>query len=719
MGRAFRQITKDMRREIAGVVLMALGLLAYLALFFPKSGVIGRDLGHGLVVLFGLFAWVVPLGVLVAGLARILNKPSWAVQARGFGILLSYIGLAVMAGLWYPSWAGAVGLGMKHALVGLVGIPGTMVVVFLVLIVGILLWTGGSLVTGSQKVAQFFLGCGRIMGDGSQRFYRVLRDWIYPVEEEVQEPKKPRKNVSSVTPVAESQVTESFPTGERSRPVARPPENPDLSSHKAGASPSRAIFMGDNMQYLPPPLSLLAAPDLGRGSRKGQSAWDRAEVLATSLKQFGIAVKLGDVSQGPTITRFEIIPPPGVKVSRIVNLADDIALSLAATGVRIEAPIPGKSAVGIEVPNDEITMVLLREVLESDQFAQSASPLTVGLGRDVAGSPVVAALDKMPHLLVAGATGSGKSVLINSLISSLLFRSSPEVVRLLLIDPKVVELSVYNGIPHLLSPVVTDPKKASGALRWAVAEMERRYRMFADVGVRDVGRFNQLKGEHLPYIVVVIDELADLMMVAPHEVEESIARLAQMARAAGIHLVVATQRPSVDVITGTIKANIPSRIAFAVSSQVDSRTILDSAGAEKLLGRGDMLFNPVGAPKALRIQGAFIHEKEIEEIVQYLNRQTSPASSFDDVPDFSQGEESVPIAEETDSLFQDAVRIVVEGGQASTSMLQRRMRVGYTRAARLIDAMEERGFIGPQEGAKARDVRITEEQYHRLFNTED
>ncbi|MCY0881039.1 MAG: DNA translocase FtsK, partial [Firmicutes bacterium] len=379
--------------------------------------------------------------------------------------------------------------------------------------------------------------------------------------------------------------------------------------------------MADGAQYLPPPLSFLTAPDGRHGTGNGAGAARRAQVLASALHQFGIDVKLGEVSQGPAITRFEIIPPPGVKVSRIVNLSDDIALSLAATGVRIEAPIPGKSAIGIEVPNTEITPVLLREVLESPGFVSSA-PLTVGLGRDVAGTPVLARLDQMPHLLVAGATGSGKSVLINVLITSLLFRASPSAVRLLLIDPKVVELSIYNGIPHLLSPVVTDPKKAGGALRWAVAEMERRYRLFAETGVRDIGRYNQLDDqESLPLIVIIIDELADLMMVAPRDVEESIARLAQMARAAGIHLVVATQRPSVDVITGTIKANIPSRIAFAVSSQVDSRTILDAAGAEKLLGRGDMLFHPVGASKPQRVQGAFIHEKEIEAIVSYLKEQ--------------------------------------------------------------------------------------------------
>jgi S-DNA-T family DNA segregation ATPase FtsK/SpoIIIE len=440
-------------------------------------------------------------------------------------------------------------------------------------------------------------------------------------------------------------------------------------------------------------------------------------VLVESLRQFGIEVTLAEVSQGPAITRFEIVPPRGVKVSRIVNLADDIALSLAATGVRIEAPIPGKSAIGIEVPNDQIAPVLLRDVLESGAFNNAASPLTVALGRDVAGQPIVAQLEQMPHLLVAGATGSGKSVLINVLITSLLLRSSPEVARLLLIDPKVVELSGYNGIPHLISPVVTEPKKAAGALRWAVQEMERRYRLFAALGVRDVARYNEAV-EHdedkLSLIVIIIDELADLMMVAPQDVEESIARLAQMARAAGLHLVVATQRPSVDVITGTIKANIPSRIAFAVSSQVDSRTILDTAGAEKLLGRGDMLYSPVGSAKPVRVQGALVTEKEIEGVVKYLKQAAAPQPE-EAIPNFSVGkEDGEGEGEDADSLFYDALRVVVESRQASTSMLQRRMRIGYTRAARLIDSMESRGYIGAADGARPRDVFLTPEQLANL-----
>ncbi|MDA8194627.1 MAG: DNA translocase FtsK [Thermaerobacter sp.] len=701
MRKVLRQITRDMRREIGGIALIAFGILGYLSLIVPRSGFIGRDLGHGLTLVFGIFAWVIPMLVLLSGLLRLLNRPGLADHRRGWGGVLGYFGAATALGTGNTGWGGDVGHELARLAMAALGPGGTWVVALLAVIVGGLLMTGGSLVAGTHSLAKrtssWFGAAGKALVGG----IRALRDWIYPEEIPPSAPGRSPSRPRLVVPAA-------------SEPPGVAPAQAEPAWEQFSDAPSRRVpFVGQTMTYLPPPLSLLAAPEPTRGARRGRSAQDRADILIQSLRQFGIEVRLADVSQGPTITRFEIVPPPGVKVSRIVNLTDDIALSLAATGVRIEAPIPGKSAIGIEVPNDEISPVLLREVLEHPAFTDSPSPLTVGLGRDVAGAPIVAALDQMPHLLVAGATGSGKSVLINVLISSLLFRSSPEVVRLLLIDPKVVELSVYNGIPHLLSPVVTDPKKAAGALRWAVSEMERRYRLFAEAGVRDIGRYNQSAEEHLAHVVVVIDELADLMMVAPREVEESIARLAQMARAAGLHLVVATQRPSVDVITGTIKANIPSRIAFAVSSQVDSRTILDAAGAEKLLGRGDMLFDPVGAPKPLRIQGAFVDEREIEELVGYLKQQAAPLAQ--EPLEFSDGDESVAIANETDTLFESAVRIVVESGQASTSMLQRRLRVGYTRAARLIDAMEERGFIGPSEGAKARDVRLSPEQLERVF----
>lgn len=436
--------------------------------------------------------------------------------------------------------------------------------------------------------------------------------------------------------------------------------------------------------------------------------------MEATLESFGVRARVTHAHRGPAVTRYEVHPEIGVKVSRIVNLADDLALALAAKDIRIEAPIPGKSAVGIEVPNPEIAMVGLRDLLESADYHESPSKLTLVLGRDISGEPVVGDLAKMPHLLVAGATGSGKSVCINAMITSLLYKAKPNEVKLMMVDPKMVELNVYNGIPHLLTPVVTDARRAAVALKKVVAEMEKRYELFAKTGARDIERYNQMVGDSaegspLPYIVVIIDELADLMMVAPADVEDAICRLAQMARAAGIHLIIATQRPSVDVITGVIKANIPSRIAFSVSSQADSRTILDMGGAEKLLGRGDMLYLPVGSSKPIRVQGAFVSDREVEAVVQFVKEQQEARYNEEMIPDVKESEEEEAM---DDELYPEAVRLVVEARAASASMLQRRLRIGYTRAARLIDLMESRGVVGPYEGSKPREVLITPEQLH-------
>ncbi|MDK2810184.1 MAG: segregation ATPase FtsK/SpoIIIE, family [Petroclostridium sp.] len=478
----------------------------------------------------------------------------------------------------------------------------------------------------------------------------------------------------------------------------------------------------EHIHYSFPPIDLLNIDN--QVSRQKDSANDlrnNAKKLVDTLKSFGVEAKVLQVSRGPSVTRYELQPSVGVKVSKIVNLADDIALNLAASGVRIEAPIPGKAAIGIEVPNKEVTPVYLREVIESEEFSQYPSKLALALGKDIAGKAVVADISRMPHLLIAGATGSGKSVCINTLITSILYKANPNEVKLVMIDPKVVELGVYNGIPHLLIPVVTDPKKAAGALNWAVQEMVNRYKLFADNNVRDLKGYNALlkeKGEDnaLPQIVIIIDELADLMMVAPNDVEDSICRLAQMARAAGMHLVIATQRPSVDVITGVIKANIPSRISFAVSSQVDSRTILDMAGAEKLLGKGDMLFYPVGAAKPIRLQGAFISDKEVENIVEYIKGH-SGANYHEDIIEQIEKENEVEEMDpgDNDELLPQAIELVVDSGQASVSMLQRRLKVGYARAARLIDQMETRGIVGGFEGSKPRQVLITRQQYHEML----
>lgn len=480
-----------------------------------------------------------------------------------------------------------------------------------------------------------------------------------------------------------------------------------------------------------PPIEFLSE-GTGRTIKGGKKALaDTATKLQKTLYSFGVSAKVENVSVGPAITRYEIKPAEGVRVSKIANLADDIALNLAAESIRIEAPIPGKQAVGIEIPNKENEIVHLRDILETEQFINHKSKLAFGLGKNVAGEEIVADISKMPHVLIAGSTGSGKSVCINTLITSIIYKAKPNEVKLLMVDPKVVELSVYNGIPHLLIPVVTDPKKAAGALSWAVQEMVNRYTLFASKSVRDIKGYNEAVEKEggtgkLPQIVIIIDELADLMMVAAKDVEDAICRLAQMARAAGMHLVIATQRPSVDVITGIIKANIPSRIAFAVSSQVDSRTILDMVGAEKLLGKGDMLFYPAGASKPTRVQGAFVSDKEVERIVDFLKSNGGEAKYNEDIIESIEKAnstdkeiEQVEEDDDTDSLLMEAIDTVVETGQASTSFIQRRFKVGYARAGRIIDQMEERGIISGYQGSKPREVLMSKERLQELKMSTD
>ena len=487
-----------------------------------------------------------------------------------------------------------------------------------------------------------------------------------------------------------------------------------------------AMTVEEDENYEYPPLELLSKPDKKKIKGGAKALTDTATKLQKTLYSFGVSAKVENVSVGPAITRYELKPAEGVRVSKIANLADDIALNLAAETIRIEAPIPGKQAVGIEIPNKEKENVHIREVLESEEFKNNTSKLTVALGKDVAGNIKLADIAKMPHVLIAGATGSGKSVCINTIVASIIYNAKPSEVKLVMIDPKVVELSVYNGIPHLLIPVVTDPKKAAGALAWAVQEMDNRYNLFAAKGVRDIKGYNKAiekAGEQgkLPQIVIIVDELADLMMVAAKEVEESICRLAQKARAAGMHLVIATQRPSVDVITGLIKANIPSRIAFAVSSQVDSRTILDTIGAEKLLGKGDMLFFPTGYPKPVRVQGAFISDEEVEKVVDFV-KQNGTANYNEDILETIENnnktekelEQEQAEDDDTDPFLSDAIEAVVDNGQASTSFIQRRFKVGYARAGRIIDQMEARGIISGYKGSKPREVLITREQLDEL-----
>ena len=504
-----------------------------------------------------------------------------------------------------------------------------------------------------------------------------------------------------------------------------------MEADKRESQPPAGLPKPEDSTYIFPPVTMLTSGKKADANLETEELQTNGKMLVETLKSFGVQTKILDICRGPAVTRYELQPAAGVKISKITNLADDLAMNLAATGVRIEAPIPGKAAVGIEVPNKTKSIVRMRELIESNSFMTAKSRLTVALGRDIAGQVTVADLSKMPHVLIAGTTGSGKSVCINSLIVSLLYKSGPEDVRFLMIDPKVVELGIYNGIPHLLVPVVTDPRKAAGALNWAVTEMLKRYKIFAENNVRDLKGYNALAQANgyqdengqpmhkMPQIVIIIDELSDLMMAAPNEVEDSICRLAQMARAAGMHLVVATQRPSVDVVTGLIKANIPSRIAFAVSSAIDSRTILDTGGAEKLLGQGDMLFSPVGAQKPLRIQGCFVSDGEIESVVDFVKNAKAviyDESVAQEIERSAAGEGKLSGGEENgeesgDPMMNEAIKVVVEAGQASTSLLQRRLRLGYARAGRLIDEMEQMGIVGPHEGSKPRQVLITYAQW--------
>ncbi len=544
----------------------------------------------------------------------------------------------------------------------------------------------------------------------------------------VREAKDRLLNQQDAPPVADSPktdaVNEAWTSAEPAKPALEAP-NQEIASEETDGQTSLYSDGGENRVYTFPPITLLKAPRIQRQSDHEAEMQQNAERLIDTLASFGVKTRLLGATRGPAVTRYELQPSAGVRISKITQLSADIALNLAATNVRIEAPIPNKAAVGIEVPNSIVSPVTLREVLASPVFKGAKSSLEVALGKDIAGNIITTDLAKMPHLLIAGTTGSGKSVCTNSMIISLLYRSSPADVRLLLVDPKMVEFSVYNGIPHLLVPVVTDPKKAAGALGWAVNEMENRYKLFAECNVKDLSSYNDLAERsddlhRLPKIVVIIDEFADLMMTAPGDVESAVCRLAQKARAAGMHLVIATQRPSVDVITGLIKANITSRIALTVSSQIDSRTIIDTGGAEALLGRGDMLFKPYGSDRMQRIQGCFVSEKEIQDVVAYIKNNESAEYDqkvIDEIDRQAARDKGAASAgengdEETDPLLKDAVECVLEAGQASTSLLQRKLKVGYARAARLVDQMEERGIVSGYEGSKPRKVLITHDQWN-------
>ncbi|MFW0861569.1 MAG: DNA translocase FtsK 4TM domain-containing protein [Dethiobacter sp.] len=769
---AAHEIRDDMRQQIKAVFILSLAVLGFTALLLPRqTGEVGSFFNNVLRMLTGEMALLVPVILVANGLQSILPWKIPKLKQRMGGILLFFLILLVYAHL--ASMAQKVELVLDNGIfraslqVGLAqqggGVIGALLSVLLyflfrdlgskiilgaAFIIAFLLVTNISLTQLLQtayKIVSFCAGLIYRGGKAAGLFFRHVFSFDLTEkgaedEELAAEALKAAKvriksnqefQLEADKSMEEKQASQlvsviQFPqreqeTGRAALSFLGAPENTDNPllvevKEKEAGTVSTLTAQGD---YRLPPLTLLVKVPKHKNSQQAKNIAERTKILERTLDSFGVKVRVTAVSTGPTVTRFEILPETGVKVARIVALADDLALNLAASGVRIEAPIPGKAAVGIEVPNKVIAPVYLLEVLEDEQFTRASSPLTVALGKDITGTPILADLKKMPHFLIAGSTGSGKSVCINVLIASILFKARPEDVKFVMIDPKVVELNVFNGIPHLLMPVVTEPKKASMALRSMLKEMGIRYELFAKENVRDINSYNErmsLQNQEqarLPYIVVIIDELADLMMVAAADVEDSIARLAQMSRAAGIHLVIATQRPSVDVITGVIKANITSRLAFAVSAQVDSRTILDMGGAEKLLGRGDALFHPIGTAKPFRIQGAFINERELTALLEFIREQGGQQLSE---KVFLEEEAEVDFYEE-DELFFEAVMLIAEAGTASISLLQRRLRIGYTRAARLIDDMERRCFVGRFEGSKAREVLITPDQARNLLSS--
>lgn len=802
------------KNEILGLILFAFGILAFFSFIFTKSmGVFGKGITNVMLGFLGIAAYVVPIALIVYGVAMIFKMDSHNFRRRliYFGILLVLLSAFIQVSVFdYDEFSGR---GLFYSiskfygdgkvlsgggiLGGLLSLPflmtfqvlGTVIILTTISIIDIILLTNVSMAAFLKNVSLYF--SNKMKSANENR--KIKKQERMEAQEEPEndtevtenneeKPKKKQKIInfrierenrgkSANKPEQEpenqeteveavEEATEEFTvslTGFNDvadelvisdiKDAGLCPEIdsfddlenqhiPDENTESQISQPSETVADDEsNQEELVIPQTEIQKPmiynypstDLLDSSKDDLNvkelknvALEGAKKLEDTLKSFGVDARVINISRGPAVTRYEIQPSPGVKVSKIVNLSDDIALNLAAAGVRIEAPIPGKAAVGIEVPNKEMSAVLLKDIIESREFSNHSSKLAFSVGKDISGETVVADIGKMPHLLVAGATGSGKSVCINSLIMSILFKASPEEVKLLMVDPKVVELGIYNGIPHLLIPVVTDPKKAAGALNWAVQEMVNRYKLFADKGVRDLKGYNaMLKANNeqgiLPHVVIIVDELADLMMVAPNDVEDAICRLAQMARAAGMHLVIATQRPSVDVITGVIKANIPSRISFAVSSQVDSRTILDMSGAEKLLGKGDMLFYPVGEPKPLRVKGSFVSDTEVERVVEFI--KTQGYTSYDEdiiekINDQATGKDDNP--GDNDELLNQAIEMVVEAGQASVSLVQRKFKVGYSRAARIIDQMEARNIVGRFEGSKPRQVLISKQQWMEM-----
>ncbi len=758
---------RDLRNEVYGVVFIVIGVLLFLSLIINTESLFKTYIADGFMRgAFGIGAYLIPLLLIFFGVQAIrVKQPEIHIGKLIMTLLmvLSGVGLIHMGFSWFENVgtaesastygealfqayeAGKNHYGMGgfaglyvYPLTCLVSNIGAIIVFFAIIIIALIVLFNLSLKDTGEKVSQKV----RVsIDEAGQRFHRGRKKKNYDYDIGTEETEKECDPAEEDNETSDHFEVKTFTAPAVKRPVIITAEEnasdnePDLNQaagsaeEDVNAEETKAVRPASKA-YQAPPLSLLNPPVTTKKNANTDHS-EKIEMMESTLKSFGITAWVENITVGPAITRYELSIAKGTRVSRILSLSDDIALSMAAVGVRIEAPIPGKSAIGIEIPNESVSMVTLREVLESNRFKESKSPVSVGLGKDITGTAIIADLSKMPHLLIAGQTGAGKSVCINSIITSILYKSSPQEVRLILVDPKKVELNVYNGIPHLLTPVVTDPKKAAGALQFVVRKMEERYETFAKRKVKDIVRYNEVAlaagEEPMPRIVVIVDELNDLMLVARGEVEDSVMRIAQLARAAGIYLILATQRPSVNVITGVIKANIPSRIAFAVASGFDSKTILDTSGAEKLVGKGDMLFHLNGEPKPVRVQGAFVDEQEVEKVVEFIKAKNSQAEYI--------GEEQLVMRElkpshggsgenpnddeensDEDELFPAAVEYAIECGSISISALQRRFKVGYSRAGRLIDAMELRNIVEPAQGAKARKVLVTREEFWAKYD---
>ena len=714
---------KNTKNETISIILISFSLLYVLAFIFTdKMGIIGRIIVQTATRNIGLGAYIFPLLLLFWGIILFFNYNLPNPYHKFFGIsflfiiflIFIHLGLLLLDNSYLLAMNGAggglLGYYFANSLYLYFGIKGAYLVLISLSLISALFLT---------EISYFYIFSN--LGNKTKiilnNIYNILKNIGIKFSKSLR-----RKEVVDYQEYGIDEIPKKIFKIKKTRKEERKLEKETIFDRDYQISKQEPKI--DSYQV--PPLSLLSDSYAEEKKDTKLNIEENVKILESTFTNFGIDAKVVGVIQGPTVTRYEIHPAPGVKISKITNLSNDIALSFAVASVRIEAPIPGKNAVGIEVPNRMRINVYLKEILQSSEFENGKYKLPIALGIDIGGKPVIANLNELPHLLIAGATGSGKSVCINNIILSIIYKLSPKTVKFIMIDPKRVELNIYNGIPHLLIPIITDTSQAIKVLNWTISEMEKRFRIFAESGVRNLDGYNEYvrninnDTEPLPYIIIIIDELADLMLSSPVKAEESLCRLAQMTRATGIHLIIATQRPSVDIITGSIKVNFPSRIAFAVSTQVDSRTILDLNGAEKLLGNGDMLFSPVGAPKPIRAQGAFVVEKEIRNVVSYLMKHCPPPEYEQEVLEYKKSKnmlrETEEEEEEEDELFNDAVSVIINSKQASISILQRKLRIGYTRAARLIDVMEKRGIVGPYDGRNPRKILISNEEYLNKYD---